>query len=134
MRRTGSVLNAVSRPNRVSAVVRTLLPYEFHADVPDAQPLSVGCGLALRGVLRRDPGETVVLDAVGATGGLNRLLVLRGERLLRVLQDALTPTGPSELSIAGSAFAGLGPAPVDLVLHDQVGHRSATLARLVIGR
>ncbi len=79
-------------------------------------------------------GATVVLDAVGAAGGLNRLLVLRGERLLRVVQDGLAPTGPAELSIAGSAFAGLGPAPVDLVLHDQVGHRSATLARLVIGR
>jgi hypothetical protein len=107
---------------------------EFHADAADAQPPPAGCGLALRGVLRRDPGETVVLDAVGAAGGLNRLLVLRGERLLRVLQDGLAPTGPSELSIAGSAFAGLGPAPVDLVLHDQAGHRSATLARLVIGR
>lgn len=92
------------------------------------------CAFALRGVLRRDSNDTVVLDVPGGATVLQRLLVFRGESLIRVIEQGIAASGPGEVSLPGSAFDGLGTAPVDVVLNDQVSHRSATAARLVLQR
>jgi len=89
------------------------------------------CGYALRGVLRREGGGMLVFDAPGGSAVLSRLLLFRGERLERVIQDGLATVGEEELSVPAAAFDGLGPAPLDVVLHDQARHRSATLARVL---
>jgi hypothetical protein len=101
---------------------------------PNADAPVDGCGFALRGIRRSDTPEAVVLDADVAGGGLYRLLAFRGDRLIGILDDAVAATGSRELTVSGSALRALGPAPVDLVLHDQVRHRSATTSRLVLPR
>jgi hypothetical protein len=103
----------------------------FYTD--DEKP-PAGCGFSLRGALRRDGNDTVVFDAPGGATGLPRLLVFRGDALLRVVEHGIAASGPGELSVPGVAFEGLGTAPVDVVLQDQAGSRSASAARLTIPR
>jgi hypothetical protein len=103
--------------------------FQPHADTPVD-----GCGFALRGIRRGDTTEAVMLDADVAGGGLYRLLAYRGDRLVAILDDDVAATGPRELTVAGSALRELGSAPLDLVLHDQVRHRSASTTRLVLPR
>jgi hypothetical protein len=100
----------------------------------DDEQSGPACGFALRGVLRRDSNDTVVLDVPGGATVLQRLLVFRGESLLRVIEHGIAASGPSEVSVPGSAFEGLGSAPIDVVLNDQVSHRSASAARMVLQR
>lgn len=99
----------------------------------DEATSSDGCGFALRGVLRRD-GDTVVLDAPGGGGVLSRVLVFRGDALLKVVDHGIAASGPGELVAPASVFDPLGSAPVDLVLQDQSGNRSASVARVTIPR
>jgi hypothetical protein len=103
----------------------------FYTD--DEKP-PAGCGFSLRGALRRDGNDTVVFDTRGGATGLPRLLVFRGDALLRVVEHGIAASGPGELSVPGVAFEGLGTAPVDVVLQDQAGSRSASAARLIIPR
>ncbi len=101
---------------------------------PDADVPVDGCGFAVRGIKRSDTPDVVTLDADVAGGGLYRLLAFRGDRLVGLLDDAVAATGARELTVSGPALRSLGTAPVDLVLHDQVRHRSATVSRLVLPR
>lgn len=114
-------------------VARLTTCVDYHSD--DAgRPAVAGCSFALHGVVRRDSADALTLDARADGPGLYRLLVLRDDRLLHVIEGGVVFTGPRELSVFSPALADLGPAPVDLVLHDQSGNRSAATARLVIGR
>lgn len=114
-------------------VARLTTCVDYHSDDARRPPVA-GCSFALHGVARRDSADALTLDARTDGPGLYRLLVLRDDRLLHVIEGGVAFTGPRELSVFSPALAGLGPAPVDLVLHDQSGHRSASTTRLVIGR
>ena len=101
-------------------------------DVTDPSPGK--CEFGLRGVVRRDVPGSVSLDATVGIGALYRLLVLRSDRLLRVVEGDLAVTRPNELSVEGDQLSGLDDAPVDLVLNDLVSNRYASASRVAVGR
>lgn len=113
--------------------VRLTTCVDYHPDDAGSLPVA-GCSFALHGVLRRDSADALTLDATADGPGLYRLLVLRGDRLLHVIEGGVAFTGLRELLVFSPALADLGAAPVDLVLHDQSRNRSAAATRLVIGR
>jgi hypothetical protein len=102
---------------------------EYHPDAPLAAT-AARCAFALRGVVRRDVPGWITFDASVGSGGLYRLLAFQGDRVVRVIEDAIAITGPRELSVVGLGLGAVGQTPVDLVLHDLVGNRYASATRL----
>jgi hypothetical protein len=110
------------------ATLRTCVVF----DDPDAPAHEAvrGCGFLVRGIKRVDSEELLILDADLPASGLYRGAVLRGGNVEAVLDVGVTQTGQHELTVLVPTFGRSPGGTVDLVLVEQFGQTSSTVARL----
>jgi hypothetical protein len=107
---------------------------EFQPHSGDPAPAVGRCGFALRGVSRRDDADVLTLEGQFPPNPQLRLVFLRGDHVLHLLEAGLVPTGPDELTFVLPSLGPDGAGPVDLLLQDQWQSRAATLARVPLQR
>jgi hypothetical protein len=110
------------------ATLRTCVAFE-DADAPAMAP-GPTCGFLVRGLRRVESDDLLVFDAELPSSGFYRGAVLRGGSVEAVIDAGITQTGPHELTVLVPAFGRNAGGAVDLVLIDQFGHASSTVARL----
>jgi hypothetical protein len=112
------------------ATLRTCVMFE-DPDVP-AGAAGSGCGFLVRGLKRAETEDFLVFDADLPPSTFYRGAILRGGTVEAVLDAGITQTGPHELSVLVPAFNRSSGGAVDLVIVDQFGKASSTVARLPV--
>lgn len=99
-------------------------------------PSAVRCGFGLRGVSRRSDANVLTLEGQWPYdgSGLFRLVFLRGDRVLYLLEGGLVAEGPGELTFIVPNLGPEGAGQVDLLLQDQWGGKATTLAGVSLQR
>ena len=112
------------------ATLRTCVMFE-DPDAP-AGAAGSGCGFLVRGLKRAETEDFLVFDADLPPSTFYRGAILRGGTVEAVLDAGITQTGPHELSVLVPAFNRSSGGAVDLVIVDQFGKASSTVARLPV--
>lgn len=109
---------------------------EFQPESVAGPAAASRCQFALRAVSKRSEANVLTLEGQWPFegSGLFRLVFLRGDRVLSLLEGGLVAEGPGELTFVVPNLGVEGEAPVDLLLQDQWGGKATTLAGVVLQR